>query len=44
MKGRVDNVLMFVKFGDDPIGSSYFSFIGGVPLIYNEYKTRCKKN
>ena len=35
MGGRIDTILMWVKFGDDPIGSLDFSFIGGVPLIKN---------
>ena len=32
MGGRIDTILMCVKFGDDPISSLDFSFIGGVPL------------
>ena len=33
MGGRIDIILMCVKFGDDPISSLDFSFIGGgVPL------------
>ena len=34
MGGRIDTILMSVKFGDDPISSLDFSFTGGgVPLI-----------
>ena len=29
MGGRIDTILMCVKFGDDPISSLDFSFIGG---------------
>ena len=33
MGGRIDTILMSVKFGDDPISSLDFSFTGvGVPL------------
>ena len=32
MRGRIDTILMCVKFGDDPISSLDFSFIGGVHL------------
>ena len=33
MEGRIDIIFMCVKFGDDPISSLDFSFIGGdVPL------------
>ena len=34
MGGRIDTILMSVKFGADPISSLDFSFTGGgVPLI-----------
>ena len=33
MGGRIDTILMCVKFVDDPIRNLDFSFIGGVPLI-----------
>ena len=40
MVGRIDTFLMCVKFGDDPICTLDFSFIGGsVPLNY-PVKTR----
>ena len=29
MGGRIETILMCVKFGDDPISSLDFSFIGG---------------
>ena len=32
MRGRFDAIFMFIKFGEDPISSLDFSFIGGVPL------------
>ena len=32
MGGRIDTILMCVKFSDGPISSLDFSFIGGVPL------------
>ena len=32
MGGRIDTILMCVKYGDDPISSLDFSFIGGVAL------------
>ena len=35
MGGCIDTIMMCVKFGDDPISSLDFSFIGGVPLIKN---------
>ena len=36
MGGRIDTILMCVKFGDDPMSSLDFSLIGGVPLILNK--------
>ena len=35
MVSRIDIILMYVKFGDDPIGSLDFSFIGGGTLKSN---------
>ena len=32
MRGRVDTILMCVKFSDNAISSLNFSYIGGVPL------------
>ena len=32
MGGHIDTILMWVKFGDDPISSLDFSFIGGCTL------------
>ena len=32
MGGRINTILMSVKFGDDLIGSLDFNFTGGVPL------------
>ena len=32
MGGRIDTILMWIKFGHDPISSLDFSFTGGVPL------------
>ena len=41
MGGRIDTILMCVRFGDDRISSLDFSFIGGgVPLnsfYFNEF-------
>ena len=34
MGGRIDIILMWVKFGDDPISSLDFSFIGGFTLNF----------
>ena len=35
MVDRIDTILMWVKFGDYPISSLDFSFIGGVYLNIN---------
>ena len=41
MGGRIDPILMCVKFGDDLISSLDFSFIGvGVPLKPKQSKSR----
>ena len=32
MRGRIDTILTYVKFGDDPVSSLDFSFIGGCTL------------
>ena len=37
MGGRIDTILMSVKFSDDPISSFDFSFIGGGVPSLNSY-------
>ena len=33
MGGCIDTILLCIRFGDDPLSSLDFSFIGGLPLI-----------